>query len=88
MHRNADMEDSALMQRQSIIKSLQLMLIAGCLASERGGPALQDGVTGLLSLSTEDRGHLNICNVSNCTEKGNCKLLMTMLEWLQRCLVK
>lgn len=33
MHRNADVGDSALMHRQSIIGSLQLMLIDDCLAS-------------------------------------------------------
>ena len=33
MHRDADVNDSVLMQRQSIIESLQLMLIVDCLAS-------------------------------------------------------
>lgn len=37
---------------------------------EWDGPDLQDAVTGLLSLSIEDRGHLNICNVSTCNEKS------------------
>lgn len=41
IHRNADVEDSVLMPRRSIIESLQLMLIVYCLASgmSEGGRA-------------------------------------------------